>query len=673
MIPAPTGAKRQAAFFDTECFPNYWLLRILLPNGDVLGFWLREGQRFTQQQIDTMRGILDSYTMVSFNGIQYDYWMCGHAFGGANPAELKWLNDKMIVEKEKPWTLNVLRWEPADGIDIMNVLPGAGGQKQYAGRIHCRKMQDLPYSPDQVLTDEQIQNVFDYCGNDLDVLRELYLAARPLLELREGLSERYGIDLRSKSDAQLAEAVLKKQCERALGVRIYKQEVDWLEEFYFEPPEYLQFQLPQLRDALRIARETSFGMGPGANVEARGAIEGLEIAIGATTYVMGLGGLHSKDGSVARHSSETHLLRDLDVASYYPSLILNSGKWPPALGQVFLSEFRKLKDDRLAAKARQAELKKAGDTSSAEYLAAKTMNEGGKIMINGTFGKTGNAFGVLFAPSMMIRTTLSGQFALLMLVERHEMAGIPVVSANTDGIVIHCRRDMLATSEAIVKQWERDTNLEMEATEYRSVYQADVNNYIAIKDDGSVKRKGKKFAVAGLTEKKNPDVEICAEAVADFLASGKPILTTILECTDVRKFVKIQKVDGGGIKLWGEGALKTDQVRRDMEPRLLAAGWIKDGRKWSKDGATMDAKSAYMLTFQPQRAEPLGKVVRWYYSTQAPGPIVYANQNKTVGRSHGARPCMVLPDELPEDIDYGWYFEEAMAMLKDVGYFRLSA
>lgn len=107
-------------------------------------------------------------------------------------------------------------------------------------------------------------------------------------------------------------------------------------------------------------------------------------------------------------------------------------------------------------------------------------DEGGKLQINGTFGKTGSPYSVLFAPEMLIQTTMTGQLLLLMLIEWHEAYGIPVVSANTDGIVIYCHRDKLSLSEALIAEWENRTGLEMETTEYKSLHSKDVNNYIAI-------------------------------------------------------------------------------------------------------------------------------------------------------------------------------------------------
>lgn len=72
----------------------------------------------------------------------------------------------------------------------------------------------------------------------------------------------------------------------------------------------------------------------------------------------------------------------------------------------------------------------------AQLLELQTTDGGSKIQINGTFGKTGSPYSVLFAPTMLIQTTITGQLSLLMLIEWHEIYGIPVISANTDGVVI---------------------------------------------------------------------------------------------------------------------------------------------------------------------------------------------------------------------------------------------
>lgn len=684
--PPPLSTTRPVAFYDTECYPNYWLLKFRPRGGVAYAFRLLAGEAFDVTQAARMRLLFEAYTVVSFNGIYYDVPMISAALAGYTAEQLKWLNDRIIPPQvkgrpkeqgAKPWELGLPDWAPADHIDVMEVAPGQGSQKQYAGRLHCKKMQDLPYEPSHYLTPPEIVEVDLYCENDLDVLEELFDALRPQLRQREKLGARYGLDLRSKSDAQIAEAVLKRRCEQATGRRIFNAEIDPALKFRYRVPPFVAYSLPQLQRALELVKESVFQLGLSGNVAMPPQLEGLEITINQSTYKMGIGGLHSQEKKLVVVSGPNNQVRMPDVASYYPSLILNSGEWPPAFGPTFLDEYGAIKVERLAGKALQGKLKKAGDTSSPQYEDAEVDNEGGKIMLNGTFGKTLGAYGTLRAPTMGIQTTLTGQLSILMLIEWHEGYGIPVVSANTDGIVIDCPRDKLEVSEYLIKEWEKRTGLEMETKDYLALYARDVNNYFAIETPDDIKRKGEyasafdKHNNPNLQAKKNPDVEICSDAVAEFLARGTPIIYTISACRDIRKFITIQRVAGGGVKMWGEGPRKGARVM-DMVGTLTVNGWSKDGRKWRKGDALADAGTAYNSCFEPQTPEYLGKVVRWYYSTQAPGPIVYASNGNTVSLSYGSRPCMVLPDEFPTDIDYYWYVAKAEGMLKDIGYYKLT-
>lgn len=672
--PPPATASRPVAFYDTECFPNYWLLKFRPRGGAVYSFRLRAGQAFDDATAQRIRLLFDAYCTVSFNGNYYDVPQIAAALQGYTAEQLKWQNDRIIVDKVKPWELGLPDWRPADHIDVREVIPGKGGQKYKAGIIHYKTMRDLPYDPGTYLTAEQIAQVDEYCENDLGQLEALFDAVRPQIQLRESMGKRYGLDLRSKSDAQVAEAVLKRRCEIATGQHIYKPDVDFNMQFRFDVPAFISYQLPQLQRALEIVRGAIFRITPAGKVAMPPELKGLIITIGTSTYKLGIGGLHSQEKGAAHRADDYWCLRDNDVASYYPSLILNSGAWPEAMGSTFLQEYGGIKAERLDGKHRAKKLPKG----TPEHEEASTLDSGGKIMLNGTFGKTLRGYSVLFAPKMGIQTTVSGQLSLLMLIEWHELYGIPVISANTDGIIVKCPRHMVHVSEALIAEWQKRTGLEMETVEYLAVYSRDINNYIAVKakwEDGwtrkpdGVKRKGE-YAPTSLIFKKSPDVEICADAVAAFLESGVPVLYTISACRDLRKFVIIQNVAGGAVKMWGEGPRHKRVM--DMVATLQARGWVKEGRQWRRGDTLAPAAAAYEQCFAPQVPEYLGKVVRWYYSTQAPGPIVYATNGNTVSLSYGARPCMTLPEEFPEDIDYQWYLSKAEAMLRDLGYYTLT-
>ncbi len=653
------------ADFDTECYRNYWLLKFRPVGCPIITASLREGQVFSPDQISQIARLFKDYTVISFYGLGYDVAMITGALMGFTPEKLKILNDRLIVDHLKPWELGLVDWKPADHIDVSGVIPGAGGMKYKASIIHAKTIRDLPYPPDSILTPDQIPVVESYCENDLDLLRALREYVAPQIDMRIDYGERYGIDLRSKSDAQIAEAVLKLRCEKALGKTLKKEPIDYNLAFKFDVPSFISYQLPQLNSALNLVKSAIFRIGADNKVGLPAELKSLQIPIGGSIYTMGIGGLHSCEKKVSHKADEFTVLKDLDVKSYYPTLILNSGEWPKALGKVMLTEYRVLYNDRLEAKELAKQHKKLKDLI---YKEASTRDAVGKIILNGTFGKLLSAHSILFAPKMGIQTTIGGQLSLLMLIEWHEYHGIPVVSANTDGIVIKCPRDKEYISKHLVAEWEQRTNLEMEESVYSAIYTRDVNSYIAIYTNGDVKRKGE-FGKADLIYKKAPGEEICSDAIVEYLTKNVPIETTVKTCRDITKFISMQNVSGGGVKMWGPGPDKDAKVV-DMIPVLTAAGWIKDGRRWthpSRPGVSMLSGEAYAQCFAPQRPEYLGKVVRWYYGTNSPGHIESATTGNTVGMSYGAQPCMTLPDEFPDDVDYDWYIKKSNQLLLDLG------
>jgi hypothetical protein len=240
-----------------------------------------------------------------------------------------------------------------------------------------------------------------------------------------------------------------------------------------------------------------------------------------------------------------------------------------------------------------------------------------KTSINGSFGKLGSKYSALYAPEMLIQTTITGQLALLMLIERFELAGARVVSANTDGVVVLYKKNLEQKIAAVAWEWMLDTSFQLEETRYGALASRDVNNYVAIKPDGSVKCKGA-FGAPGLS--KNPDNAIVYHAVAQYISKSIPIETTIRECTDIRKFLTLRRVTGG-------------------------ATW---------------------------RGEYLGRAVRFYLSTSVPQSecIQYSTNTNRVPKSSGAMPLMELPKTFPTDVDYQSYIHAAEDLLGEIGYAR---
>jgi hypothetical protein len=583
---------------DLEIYRDYFLAMFKnVDTGNVRGFELHADQPF---DVKTVRAILRKYRLVTFNGLNFDMPLLMLALRGADNALIKKGCDAIIQNNLRGWQFeqqfNVEVPKDLDHIDLIEVAPGTASLKIYGGRLHCAKMQDLPIEPDASISASQREELRTYCANDLATTLDLYRKLLPQIELRERMSEQYGIDLRSKSDAQIAEAVIGRQVGQAVGREIKRPEVPAGTTFKYRFPAFLNMTTPVMAPIRRIIDASVFSVPDSGKVMMPKLLADTKIVIGASTYRMGIGGLHSSEQSTAHLADDDHILVDRDVASYYPAIILRTELAPKHMGKSFSTVYGEIVQRRLDAKH-------AGDKVTADAL---------KITINGSFGKFGSKWSKLYSPDLLIQTTLTGQLALLMLIDALESEGIPVVSANTDGIVIKCPVSKVAMMEFVVWEWEQATRFDTEATYYRALYSRDVNNYIAIKPDGGFKLKGA-YAPAGL--QKNPTNEICTGAVVKFLIDGTPIEDTIRACRDIRKFVTIRQVKGG--------AVKGDQF--------------------------------------------LGKAVRWYYAAGITGTITYKINGYTVARSEGARPLMELPEQFPADVDFDWYIREAHSILDDIG------
>lgn len=608
--------------YDVECYPNYFLVAFqCVETGKVLLF---EDSPGAVLNIQLLAYVMSRFKCVGFNSRAYDIVMVNLALKGVPRWKLKEVSDEIILKEMQAWEVErefAMRPIQCNHIDLIEVAPIQASLKIYGGRLHCKRMQDLPFSPDTELTEQQAAIVRDYCVNDLDLTKALYFHLLPHIELREAMSEEYGQDLRSKSDAQISETVIVSELEKA-GLKVEKPTDLTGTSFKYQVPEYLTFETPQLQHVLETVRAATFWVGASGSPDMPPEIAELDIRLGQCVYNMGIGGLHSTEKAAAHLADELNALIDRDVASYYPQIILNLGLFPPHLGKVFLEVYQSLVKRRLGAKFLAKKHKELNELEQAKLheIAADSL----KITINGGFGKLGNKYSKIYAPALLTQVTITGQLCLLKLIEMIELAGIPVISANTDGIVIRCPRDREKDLETVVIQWEELTGFTTEETRYKALYSRDVNNYIAVKEDDKCKVKGvysERGSAQNSVLSKNPEGLIISEAVQAFLARGVPIADTVTMCKDIRKFVTVRNVKGGG----------------------------------EKDGVY------------------LGKAVRWYHAVGETGTINYVMSGNKVPKSEGAKPCMILPDNLPNDIDYDHYVNEAIDVLYDVGFYRKPA
>lgn len=595
-MPKPT------VIIDLEVYKNYFLIAFLnVQSGRVTMFEKYDG---VDLDLEHLRKIVSSVRLISFNGNHFDIPLLTLAMSqtAERPVTTELLKeacDAIIQSNIKSWQFEDkyrVKIPRIDHIDLIEVAPGTASLKIYGGRLHTPRMQDLPIAPDAHISESDCELLRQYCANDLAVTKLLFEKLTPQIALREEMGESYGMDLRSRSDAQIAEAVIKKQVEELSGAKLYRHEVDHTFSAKFTAPDFIR-KTKTLAPIIEMLESQTFYVNDKGSVIEPEVLKSLDVKIGGGTYRMGIGGLHSSEKKVSHYADADTLLIDRDVASYYPNIILGSKLAPENMTDHFQSIYQKILDDRLAAKH-------SGDSVTANTL---------KIVLNGSFGKLGSKWSILYAPRLLLQVTLTGQLALLMFIEMIEDAGIPVVSANTDGLVIKCPTNRKSELDNIVGAWELATGFDTEETFYKSIHSRDVNNYCAVKSEGGFKAKGV-YAPAGLS--KNPTTEICIGAVVKYLIDGTPIVDTIFDCDDIKKFVAIRTVKGGALD---------------------------------------------------QAGEYLGKAIRWVYASDITAPLTYRINAHKVPATDGACALMQLPDEWPNNIDYQWYVNKSKSMLLEMG------
>ena len=632
--------------FDVECYRNFFYVAFkCLSNGKFVAFERSPDFDFPELKL---RWMLWRFCLVGFNSASYDIPMVELAAKGLSCNDLKEASDFIIksginygtkkvtpFDIEKKYRIQIGKY---NHIDLFNVCPVNGGVsanpaslKLYSGRLHAERMQDLPFPETHILTAEDAAIVRPYCCNDLANTELLFNELAPELKLRMEMSEEYGLDLRSRSDAQIAEAVINSELQKVLGFYPRKPTLAADLVLQYNAPDFISYSSQQLRDMFEVIKNARFyldGLGSPIMPE---EIDKLKVKIGSSVYKLGMGGLHSTEKKTAHKATDEIILADNDVESFYPRIILNQRLFPSHLGEAFLQVYNSIVETRIHAKNEAAKAKKAGDKAGAKRW--KTIADSLKITINGSFGKLGNKYSTLYAPQLMLQVTITGQLVLLMLIEMLEEAGISVISGNTDGIVSKYHKDRHNEVRAIIAEWEKRTAFKTEETQYSAVYSRDVNSYVAVKIESGdaearflderlgVKTKGaycERGSALNSILSKNPEALVCSDAVISFLKNGTPVEKTIRECKDIRRFVSVKNVKGGG----------------------------------EKNGVY------------------LGKVVRWYYPKGETGHISYVGSGNKVGKTDGARPLMDLPPEFPDDINYEWYINEAVDMLYDCGGLR---
>jgi hypothetical protein len=452
--------------------------------------------------------------MFGFNNINYDYPIIHRILTNNNITneEIYQLSQSLIsakTYKEKSPFL-VAKWKyiipQADLFKIWHFDNKAKkcSLKWVQFMMDYPNIQDLPIDPTKNvdLSEDSVNEIIDYCKNDVHSTFWLYLitkgevphstalkeyVGKNKLSLRIDIQREYGFDCLNFNDVKIGEHLMKSEYARTNGLDPYElQPVKQTRKFTFREcfPSYIEFETQHLKNFVDSFADQI--VEAYRDEDDKKTKQEFKITINKTIYCIAKGGIHSEDKARIIHIGKDEILQDADVGSQYPNSLRKRRLYPIHLGPTYLDNYSKTISSRLEAK------KKFKETKDYKF---KSFDEMFKLALNGgSYGKLGEETNWQYDPFVQMCVTIGNQMEILMLIEKLELNGITVISANTDGILCLFHRSLLDKYYEICKWWENivgNNELgQLEFKEYKFFAQLSVNDYIAIDDENKLKLKG---------------------------------------------------------------------------------------------------------------------------------------------------------------------------------------
>lgn len=409
-----------------------------------------------------------------------------------------------------------------DSFDLLTMLYSNKlrvGLKEIQVTMQYKNVQEFVTDWQADLPESQIDSMIEYNINDVNSTEELLNRCKKDIDLRIAIEDEYGVRVLSKDGVNIGMKILTQKYLEKTGqtwwdIKDLRSPMSVIPLNAVILP-FIKYDSPILQRVL--ADMKSQIVSPGRKgYENKFVFEGLQ-------YSIGVGGIHSVNKPEIIIPKEDELLIDIDVASLYPSMLIEYGFYPKHLGPEFLEVYKQIKDERIEAK----------------HNGNKVKNETLKLALNGLSGNLQNEHNFCYSPFAVMQIRINGQLLLLMLAEKLTQLGCRIVQANTDGLFVLLKKDVYSKVNKVCRDWEQLTKLTLEEERFKAMYQYAINDYFAIAEDDSVKEKGMFITTVKLGKGLTP--KIIPKAVINFFKNGVPVEETIKGCQDIRDFLMSEK------------------------------------------------------------------------------------------------------------------------------------
>ena len=504
-------------FFDFEVFPNWWLCVFgdMPDDMSTLCERSKDNFKYVHSDMPNARDLFltilreEDYVNIGYNIKGYDLVIANGIYQGFNPQQIKILNDIIINPACAYSTREHMRIQPFAKRKYTSICyqdlmdDGAGSLKDKECVLGLNVLESSIDFNKEDLTDSDKEDVIFYCKQDVYSSMVFYReVVYPYTLAKLSLGKQFNISedvCRKSTNAKLVTKVL--DAVRVHHDDIERQDIDI-------PKKILKYCYDNVpNDVLLnlISSPDSFV----ANVF-------------GNTVNYGNGGIHSTPmDNVYVESDAEYALVMVDAASYYPSMLIQFD----CLSRNVMdkTKFKNIFDERIRIK--NLPVKTTEDQEKQLAL---------KLVLNTTFGASGNKYLDLYDPHQCTRTCRLGQLFLTALSCKlvNNVLGLKIIQTNTDGILCYFKRVDFEKVRYIMREWETVGGILLEETEVSKIWQKNVNNYLLITKDGKEKRKGgwlqETFLRPGYVTVGSLNSYVCAKAAINYLLTGKDIVDTIV-------------------------------------------------------------------------------------------------------------------------------------------------
>lgn len=476
-----------------------------------------------------------------------------------------------------------------DTFDILTMLYSNKlrvGLKEIQVTMQYPNVQEFVCDWTKPLPLEDFDSMIDYNINDIESTSELLNRCKDAVDLRIAIEDEYGVRVLSKDGVNIGMKILTQKYLEKTGLTW------WDIEGLRSPMDYIPLKdviLPFIKYDSPILNRVLEDMKGQIVSPGRKGYENNFVFAGLR-YTVGVGGIHSKNDPEIIIPKEDEMLIDIDVASLYPSMLIEYGFYPKHLGPEFLEVYSQIKNERIEAK----------------HNGDKVKNETLKLALNGLSGNLQNEHNFCYSPEAVMKIRINGQLLLLMLAEKLTQVGCRIIQANTDGLFVLLKKDNYQQINTICRNWEQLTKLTLEEERFEAMYQYAINDYIAVTtlypdmkkrflsgetiirkstkkpytcieeiQEDFIKTKG--MFITKVLLGKGLSAKIIPEAIIKYFVDGIPVEQTIKECKDIKKFLMSEKTG----KQWHVEYMNKEQQRTNRFYASTNGGYLW---KWKDTG-----------------------------------------------------------------------------------------